>query len=48
MRIESESRLELTGLIPFELVKDNTDTGSHTHSFGHGLSFGGSIYTWLV
>lgn len=48
MRIESESRLELTGLIPFELVKDNTDTGSHTHSFGHGARSGGSIYTWLV
>jgi len=43
MRIESESRLELTGLIPFELVKDNTDTGSHTHSFGHGARSGGSI-----
>ncbi len=44
----SEFRLELTGLIPFELVKDSSDTRSHTHSFDHGASYGSSKYTWLV
>lgn len=48
MRAESKSQMELTGLIPFVLVKGKTDPGSHTHSFGHGASSGSSIFTWRV